>query len=148
MLAELYDGDLSDHTRHMTAVSVRNQVGTGENILIAGFVIAGNAPRKVVVSGMGPKLARDVATYLRDPKVTLNRYNPTTKAFEQIGENDDWDGTAETQATMKAIGMGVPEVGSKDSALIVTLTPGIYTACVSGVGETTGVALCEVYEVP
>ncbi len=148
-LAEAFDAALSDTTKRLTALSVRNQVGTGEDILIAGFVIAGDAPKRVIVRGVGPGMASTVSGYLRDPYLRVQKYDTTTKVWSLVGENDDWDHTAETAALFASVGM-TPPLGSdsKDAALVLTLEPGIYTAQVSGVGNTTGVGLAEIYEAP
>ena len=145
-LAEVYDAALADKTRRLTALSVRNQVGTGEAILIAGFVIVGDAPKRVIVRGVGPGLTGAVASYLANPYLQLWRYE--SKTWTLVGENDDWDGSADTAALFDSASMGKLTVGSKDAVLVLTLAPGVYTAQVSGVGATTGVGLVEIYEAP
>ena len=148
-LAEAFDAALSDTTKRLTALSVRNQVGTGEDTLIAGFVIVGDAPKRVIVRGVGPGMASTVSGYLRDPYLRVQKYDTTTKVWSLVGENDDWDHKAETAALFASVGMNTPlGSDSKDAALVLTLEPGIYTAQVSGVGNTTGVGLAEIYEAP
>jgi hypothetical protein len=148
-LAEAFDADLSDKTKRLTALSVRNQVGTGEDIIIAGFVITGDAPKRVIVRGVGPGMAATVSSYLRDPYLQVWKYDIAAKKWDMVGENDNWDHTAETAALFASVGM-TPPLGSDstDAALVLTLEPGIYTAQVSGVGNTTGVGLAEIYEAP
>jgi len=147
-LAEAYDANLSDKTKRLTALSVRNQVGVDDAILIAGFVIAGDAPKQVIVRGVGPGISETVSGYLHDPQLQVWKLDTATGKWTLAGENDDWDHTATTAALFKAAGMGELTVGSKDAALVLTLDPGIYTAQVSGVGRTTGVGVVEIYEVP
>jgi len=147
-LAEAYDAALEDRTRRLAALSVRSQVGAGESALIAGFVIAGDAPIKVIVRAVGPGLAGTVATALPDPRLQVWKLDPATGAWSQAGANDDWDGTPETAAVFESAGMGALTAGSKDAALVLTLEPGIYTAQVEGAAGTTGVALVEIYEAP
>jgi M6 family metalloprotease-like protein len=147
-LAEAYDAALEDRTRRLAALSVRSEVGAGESALIAGFVLAGDAPRKVIVRGVGPGLAGVVATALPDPRLQVWKLDPATGAWSQAGANDDWDGTPETAAVFESAGMGPLTAGSKDAALVLTLEPGIYTAQVEGAAGTTGVALVEIYEAP
>ena len=66
-----------------------------------------------------------------------------------VAENDDWGGGEELAATFRSVGaFTLSSTTSRDSALLVTLAPGSYTAQLTGVGNTTGVALIEVYEVP
>jgi len=148
-LAEAYDASLGDKTKRLTALSVRNQVGVDDAILIAGFVISGDVPKRVVVRGVGPGIST-VSGYLRDPQLQVWRLNTlvTPAKWELVGENDDWDHTATTAALFKSVGMGELASDSKDAALVLTLEPGIYTAQVSGVGRTTGVGLAEIYEAP
>ena len=148
-LAEAYDASLGDKTKRLTALSVRNQVGVDDAILIAGFVISGDVPKRVVVRGVGPGIST-VSGYLRDPQLQVWRLNTlvTPAKWELVGENDDWDHTATTEALFKSVGMGELASDSKDAALVLTLEPGIYTAQVSGVGRTTGVGLAEIYEAP
>ena len=146
-LAEAYDADFSDKTKRLTALSVRNQVGVDDAILIAGFVIAGDAPKQVIVRGVGPGIST-VNGYLRDPQLQVWKLNTVTGKWTLSGENDDWDHTLATAALFKAASMGELGNDSKDAALVLTLEPGIYTAQVSGVGRTTGVGLAEIYEMP
>lgn len=146
-LAEVYDGDFADKTKRLTALSVRNQVGTGSSILIVGFVLAGDpTSKRVIIRGVGPGIASSVATYLRDPKLEV--YKLGDSGWTKVAENDDWDGSAATSQVFQQAGMGALTAGSKDAALITDLGPGVYTAQVSGVGSTTGVALVEIYEAP
>ena len=67
-----------------------------------------------------------------------------------VEANDDWGGTAELTTAMKAAGMGALDADSKDAVLLLELPAGlgIYTAQLSGVGDTTGIGLVEVYEAP
>jgi hypothetical protein len=118
-------------------------VGTGENIMVAGFVVGGNVPLKVLIRAVGPTLASfGVSGVLADPKLEL--YGGPDK----IGENDNWGGTATLRDAFTVTQEFPLPDNSKDAAMLITLPPGLYTAQVSGVGNTTGVALIEVYEVP
>jgi len=145
-LAEAYDANLVDKTRRLMALSVRNQVGTGADILIAGFVIAGDTPKRVIVRGVGPGLSGAVSAYLVDPKVQLYRLKSDGTGWDLVDENDDWDGTPEAAAAFASAGMGALAAGSKDAALLLALEPGIYTLQVNGAAGTSGVALAEIYE--
>ena len=120
-------------------LSTRAQVGTGGNILIAGFVIGGSGSKQVLVRAVGPGLAQYLSGTLADPRLEL-----TTLGGTVLAANDDW-GTADAAAI--AAGPGAPLApGSKDAALIVTLPAGAYTALVRGVNDTTGIALVELYD--
>jgi hypothetical protein len=147
-LAEAYDANLTDKTKRLTALSVRNQVGVDDAVLIAGFVIDGDAPKRVIVRGVGPGISATVSSYLRDPSLHVRQLNVSTGQWTLVGENDNWDGTAETAALFASAGMGRLQSGSKDAALVLTLAPGIYTAEIAGVNRTTGVGVAEIYEAP
>jgi hypothetical protein len=143
-LIEAYEADTGTPGARFTALSARNQVGAGDNILIAGFAVTGNAPKKLLIRGIGPTLANyGVSGVLADPQLAL--FDSTST---KIAENDNWGGaTALSDAFTATQAFPLP-ANSKDAALLVTLQPGVYSAQVSGVGGTTGVALVEVYEVP
>ena len=146
-LAELYDltpaATITATTPRLTNISARTQVGTGGNILITGFNISGTGTRRLLIRGIGPGLAAfGVPGTLVDPK--LDVYSGQTV----VASNDNWDATVTPLATQTAAGgFGLP-ANSKDAVLIVTLAPGTYSAQVTGVGSTTGVALVEIYELP
>lgn len=148
VLAELYD---TDPTRPETTatvsrlinVSARAQVNTGSGVLIAGFTLSGNRPKTVLIRGIGPGLEPfDIPTRLLDPKLEL--YRGTTK----IDENNHWGGGPVLTSTFDKVGAFPLAPTSLDAALVVILPPGSYTAQLTGVNATTGVALIEIYEVP
>jgi len=147
-LAEAYDADLADTSGRLAALSVRSQVRAGDEILIAGFVITGEAPKRVVVRGVGPGLAGAVASPLADPELHVWKLNTATGRWALVGENDDWDSAPATAGLFESLGMGALVAGSKDAAVVLTLEPGIYTAQVRGVQGATGVGLVELYEAP
>jgi hypothetical protein len=142
-LAEIYDTSPGAGAR-LVNVSARAQVGTGNSILIAGFNVSGNVPRRILLRGVGPSLSPfGVRGALVNPRLDLYRGDVLLQA------NDDWGGAATmTNAFAAAGAFAMSTVTSRDAALLVTLNPGSYTAQVSGVGNTTGVALIEVYELP
>lgn len=130
-------------TGKMINIATRGQVGTGGNILIAGFVVEGG-PRRVLIRAVGPTLGvLGVTGTLADPFLTLLRGQTT------VATNDDW-GQAVNAAAIRttAASSGAFALGdtSKDACMLIDLEPGAYTAQVSGVNSTTGVALVEVYE--
>ncbi len=147
-LAEAYDAALADQDKRLTALSVRTQVGAGADSQIAGFVIAGEGTKKIVVRAVGPGLAPGVTGYLADPTLRLWKLNPTTGTWTLIAANDNWGGASTLKTAFSSVGMGALATDSKDAALMMELEPGIYTAQVNGVGATTGVALVEAYELP
>ncbi len=144
-LAEVYDATPSASftatTPRLVNVAARTQVGTGDNILIAGFVVGGSTPVRVLVRAVGPTLGVfGVSGVLADPRLSV------ISEGRIVAENDNW--LAADAATFPTVGAFNLTAGSRDAALVVTLQPGSYTAQVSGVNSTTGVALVEVYEVP
>jgi sugar lactone lactonase YvrE len=144
-LVETYDGD-AGATSRLVNVSARTRAGSADNTLIAGFVLTGNAPKTVLIRGLGPSLARhglDPASVLADPKLTLYLGGTT------VGTNDNWAGTAELKVAFQAVGaFDLDSDASKDAALLATLQPGAYTVHVTGANAGIGVALVEIYELP
>ncbi len=147
-LIEIYDANpTSSTTPRMSNLSARGPVGTGADVLVAGFVVHGNAPKRFLIRGVGPTLAAfGVPGTLADPQLTLVR-----SGGEVIATNQDWE-TGNSVATLTTVSATVGafplESGTTDAAILVYLAPGAYTAQVSGTGDTTGEALVEVYEVP
>jgi len=147
-LAEVYDatpsGAFTPTTPHLVNISARVQVGTGGNILIAGFVVGGSTSRTVLIRASGPALNPfGVAGTLPDPLLQL--FSGSTL----LGANKAWAGNAEIASTAASVGaFAWSDPSSSDSALLATLPPGAYTAQVSGASGDTGVALIEVYDVP
>lgn len=142
-LGEVYDlnTNYSASNPRLVNLSARSQVGTGDNVMIAGFVVVGDSSVQVLVRGVGPKLsAYGVTGVLADPQLTV--FGGSTA----VASNNDW--SASLAATFTTVGAFALDSGSKDAALLVTLQPGVYTVQVSGVGATTGVALVELYVVP
>jgi hypothetical protein len=145
VLAEVYDVSSTvlgtQESPRLINVSARNWVGTGENVLIAGFVVA-SAPTRLLIRGAGPGL-RSVgvtAPVLADPVLELH------STEKLLFSNDDW--APELRQLMKACGAFEFSAGSTDSALEVTLPPGAYTAVMRGKNDTVGEGLIEVYEAP
>jgi hypothetical protein len=150
-LVEVYDaGDGSGSSvPRVINISTRGRAGVGEEALIAGIVVSGNAPKRVLVRGIGPTLATfGVSGTLQDPVLTILSGQTT------LLTNDDWSiqstgVTASDIATASAsVGAFALTPSSKDAALLITLQPGSYTAQLSGKGTASGVALIEVYELP
>ncbi len=128
-------------------VSTRGNVGTGSNILIAGFVVNGEASRRMLIRGAGPALTRlNVPGVLSDPQIKLiDQASGVT-----LRTNDDWasgDDAGVIASAASAAGAFPFASGSKDSAMIVMLPPGAYTVQLSGVNNATGVGIVEVYDV-
>jgi len=147
-LVEVYDASANPGAEapKKLNISTRGEAGTGDNILIAGFVVTGNSPKKVLIRAVGPGLSRfGVGGVLVNPALTL--YSGGT----EVARDDDWYDSSDARSIAAAatqIGAFALESASKDAALLTTLAPGAYSVHVTGVADTTGVALIEVYDVP
>ena len=140
VLVEGYDAGTGD-TPRFTNLSARNKVGTGANILIAGFTLAGDGARNLLIRAVGPKLSEfGVTGVLTDPMLEI--YSGSTK----IAENDNWSATL--ASTAASVGAFALNPGSKDAAITVSLPKGGYTVQVSGVDSGVGEAIVEIYELP
>ena len=140
VLVEGYDVGSGDAQR-FTSLSARNRVGTGANILIAGFSLSGEGKRNLLIRAVGPTLGVfGVPSVLSDPKLEI--YQGSTK----IGENDNWAATLST--AFSSVGAFSLTQGSKDAAITVSLLAGGYTVQVSGADGGVGEALVEIYELP
>lgn len=143
-LVEAYDAGGTGAVR-LRNVSARSRVGTGGDILIAGFVVV-EGSQTLLIRGPGPALQTffNVRGLLEDPQLRIFRGSTL------LAENDDWSkasNATQIEAVAAQVGAFAMQAGGRDPALVVTLPPGAYTVQVSGVGATTGVALIEVYEV-
>jgi len=134
-LVEVYDLDPAGNSR-LANISTRGLVQSGDNILIAGTIVLGDNPQKVLIRAIGPSLP--VADKLGDPTLELRDENGAL-----LDANDDWrsDQEAEIKATK------VAPTNDRESALIAILPAhgAGYTAIVRGANETAGVALVEIY---
>jgi hypothetical protein len=120
-------------------ISSRGRVLTGNDVMIGGFVIQGSNPRPVVVVATGPSLAAfGIAQPLANPTLTLVRSSDQVV----MATNDDWQSAANA-AQIQASGFAPSN--ALESAVMVTLAPGAYTAVVSGANGGTGVAVVAVY---
>ncbi len=170
-IAEVYDVDSllgnSGNTARLSNLSARSFVGTGNEVLIAGFVIDGGPsgePETVMIRGQGPNLASYVQGALTQTKITL--YQNLSTGSYPIASNSGW-GSTPTYASGSGIsslattGVGLEsaptalqlqyagnalQTGSSDSAMVVTLPPGAYTVILDPAGGLPGVGLVEVFE--
>jgi glucuronoarabinoxylan endo-1,4-beta-xylanase len=148
-LAELYDSNLGTGGRLINA-SARTNVGTNDNVLIAGFVISGTESKTVLIRAVGPTLANfGVGGTLGDPALELTQHVSSNNTDVTVATNTAWGSTtpADIVGASKAVGAFDLVADSLDSALLVTLQPGQYSAIVRGASGDTGVALAEIYEV-
>jgi hypothetical protein len=161
-LAEVYDADAAmgngANTARLVNFSARGNVGTGTDILIAGFVISGTGAETLLVRGMGPSLAPlGISGALAAPVITLHDANGLVIASNAGWANPPSAGNSPvgtglqpaTAAIFSSVGAFQPiSANSADSALVITLPAGAYTVSVTGAGDGTGVALAELYEIP
>lgn len=118
-------------------LSTRGLVGQGDSQMIAGFVIKGTAPKRVIVRALGPSLADfGVLGALGDPVLKI------LDGQTVLASNDDWQSTQAAAITST----GLAPVHPRECAIVLDLAPKAYTAIVSGSGGTSGIALVEVYE--
>jgi CSLREA domain-containing protein len=119
-------------------ISARAFVQTGDNVMIGGFIVSGLGAKKVIIRAIGPSLSNfGITNPLQNPTLELH------DASGVIATNDNWGDAANHQAiTNSGLAPGNPQ----ESAILTTLNPGNYTAIVSGVGSSSGVALVECFD--
>ena len=115
-------------------ISTRLLIGTGENVLIGGFIVTGNAAKVVIIRALGPSTG--VPGALQDPTLELH------DGAGHVVFNDNWK-TAQEQIIRDTT---IPPVDDRESAIVIGLDPGPYTAIVAGKNGATGIGLVEVYD--
>lgn len=145
VLVEVYDAPAPDVRSRLINLSTRTRVGVGEDELIAGFVIEGAGPSRLLLRGVGPGLAAfGVPGLLAQPTLTLR-----SKLGDVIQRNQGWRSGNNAVDIASAAGLvGAFAIEPADCAMVVTLAPGQYTVQVGGVGGTTGEGLVEIYVLP
>ena len=134
-LVEIYDVNTKDS--RLANISTRAKAGTGDNVLIGGFIVGGNDPTKVLIRAVGPSLSRSGIRYpLIDPVLEL--HDGTGKL---IYWNDNWRSAQDSLI----YATGLAPTDSREASMLLSLRPGNYTAIARGKGVATGVALVEVY---
>jgi hypothetical protein len=120
-------------------ISTRVSVHTGDNVAIAGFIVRGNSAKRVIVRALGPSLQSNnqpVDGRMSDPTLELHDQNGI------IAFNDNWKESQ--QSEIESTKLAPPD--ERESAIVLTLDPGAYTAVLRGKQNTTGVALVEIYD--
>lgn len=139
-VVELYDltgtepGELGN-------LAVRADVGTDDNVLIDGLILRGGNPKRVLFRALGPSVRTNgtpIPGALEDPSMELFDGNGTL-----LRSNDNWP-DAPNANEIVTTGLAPPD--THESAILLSLTPGNYTAVVRGVNRTTGIALAEAYK--
>ncbi|HZE56783.1 MAG TPA: Ig-like domain-containing protein [Chthoniobacterales bacterium] len=119
-------------------IATRLRVDTGENAMIAGFIITGNSDKAIVLRGRGPSLAPfGIPDFLADPVLEL--HGPTGSL---ITLNDNWKDTQRSQIE----GTIFQPTDDHESVILASLTPTAYTAILAGKGNTAGVGIVEVFD--
>jgi len=136
-VVEVYDGNLSANA-NLANISSRGYVQTGDNRMMAGFIVAGgNGAGKILIRGLGPSLSdAGTADVLPNPALSLRDGNGN-----QLASNNDW---TDSQAA-EIVTTGIPPNNALESAMVVTLPSGTYTAILSDQDSNSGVGLIEVY---
>ncbi|HEY2799603.1 MAG TPA: autotransporter-associated beta strand repeat-containing protein [Chthoniobacterales bacterium] len=137
-LTALSDGVPTSTAPKLLNISTRLDVETGDQVLIAGFIVTGSSSQKVIVRALGPSvdLRNSTAGLLADPVLELHKPDGT------VLTNDNWKDRQE-QAIMDS---GVAPTNDLESAIVATLAPGAYTAIVRGKDNGTGIGLVEVFD--
>lgn len=138
-LVQVFDLD-SASTSRLANISTRALVGTGGNIVIAGFILGGSLTDNVIVRGLGPSLTlAGVPSVLDDPTLELRDSSGAI-----VRSNDDWEDDPDQVGIIRAAGLSLGN--ERESAVATTLSPGQYTALLAGKNNTTGNGLTEVYD--
>jgi len=138
-LAEVYEIQAPGFNARLGNISGRGFVGTGDNVLIGGFIIGDVGSATVIVRALGPSLASfGVSQPLSDPILTI--YDSKGSV---IATNDNWK---ESNNAVDIQDKGLAPPNPLESAIVLRLPPGAYTAIVSGANGATGNALAEVYD--
>ncbi len=144
-LIEVFDWDILSGDGEATAsrllnISTRGIVGSGESVMIGGFVIDGNDPKTVAITAKGPSLAQyGIANPISNPSISLMRGQDT------VAQNDDVIALPTQSREMLAQG-GLLPPDLYESALLITLEPGAYTVILKNDGPTAGVGIIEIYD--
>ncbi len=126
------------HPARQLNISTRETVGTGDNVLIGGFIISGGSPKQVLLRALGPSLAdQGLVGLLQNPTLELHDGSGAI-----IAQNDNWKTTQE--AAITATGLAPNDF--REAAILITLDPGNYTAIVQGQAGGAGTALVEAYD--
>jgi hypothetical protein len=125
------------YTARQLNFSTREQVQTGDNVLIGGFIVTGNVSKNVIVRGIGPSLAAaGIRGALQDPVLELHAGSTL------LMTNNNWKDTQRTAIEQT----GLAPIDDREAAIVATLPPGPYSAVLRGNGNTRGVALVETYD--
>ena len=133
-----FDLELRVRPNGVVNIATRTTVGAGDNVLIGGFIVDGDVPKIVIIRAIGPSLNAFLSGALQDPTLELHdSAHPDRVVF-----NDNWRDTQESII----LGSGLQPADNSESAIVVALDPGSYTAIVHGTNATTGIAVVDVFD--
>jgi hypothetical protein len=136
-LVEVYDLEAASQAKVIN-ISTRGFILTGENVMIGGLIVTGNGPSQLVIRAIGPSLSEfGVPNALDDPFLELHSGNG-----DIIFTNDNWQ-ESQGQALRDT---GLTPSHEKESAILISLTPGNYTAVMRGADGGVGNGLVEFYK--
>ncbi len=139
-LVEIYDTNHADDSQ-LANISTRGFVQTGSNVMIGGFILAGNSNTHVAVRGIGPSLGQlGLSPVLADPTLELHDGNGTL-----LISNDNWQDDPVSASELAALGLAPGD--ASESGLHVSLAPGAFTVILAGKNGGTGIGLVEIYNV-
>jgi len=138
-LIEVYDLETSPSSK-LDNISTRAFISTGDNIVIAGFMLGQGGTDKVVLRGIGPSLTNSgVPNALADPTLELHDGNGTL-----LVANNDWQDDPFQASELTFLGLA--PTNTLESAVVANLPPGLYTALLAGQNNGSGIGLVEVYD--
>ncbi len=144
-LLEVYDLTVGAAGQRLVNLSTRGAVGNGANALLIGFNVAGTQPKRLLIRGVGPGLAVfGVSGVVAKPVLSI--YRGTTLVAQNTGWSTSADAPAITTAATEAATF--PLAAGADSAVIVNLGNGLYTAQLTSADAAGGTGLIEIYELP
>jgi hypothetical protein len=124
---------------HLANISTRMRVEGGDNVLIAGFIVEGSGNKRMILRGIGPSLAAfGIADPLLDPTLELNGSDGSL-----VAANDNWPGNSNAAEILAS---GLAPANPNESAILLSVAPGSYTAVLRGNSGSTGTGLVEVYD--
>src|SRR5437764_12699759 len=145
-MLEVIGYDPTERT-NLSNISTRSFVQTGEHVMIGGFIVQGSGRARVIIRAIGPELTQfGIPDALANPTLELH-----TASGALIATNDDWQttilgGIITGNQVADIQNSGHAPTATSESAIIANLQPGNYTAIITGVNNTVGVALVEVYD--
>ena len=139
-LVEVYDLDGPEAVTRLGNLSTRGRVLTGDDVMIGGFILRGDVPKRMMMRVRGPTLSlggSPISGRLADPTLELFDANGVS-----LAQNDNWRTTQESEIAASSI----PPSDDREPAIVATLAPGNYTAVVRGQDNSIGIGLIEMYD--